>query len=99
MQTGRVRCEVRTKYVYDLKYIDVCLHWFKRLIVGFSTRGHLFDPEPVYVKFVVDTGAMQQGFLPVAQFFSFNIIPLLLHIQLPSRIISKKKKKSRKFQT
>jgi hypothetical protein len=90
MQTHRVLNEVRTKYVYDLKYISVGLHWFKRLIVGFSMREHWLDPEPVYVKLVVDTGALQQGFLPVSQFFSVNIIPLLLHTQLPSRVISKK---------
>jgi len=90
VQKRRVLCEIGTKYVYDLKYINVSLCWFKRLIVGFSTREHWLDPEPDYVKFVVDTGALQQGFLRVAQFSSVNIIPLLLHIQLPFRIMSKK---------
>jgi len=76
--------------VYDPKYINVSLHWFRWLIVGFSARGHWFDPEPVYIKFVVDAGALQQDFLRVDQIFSVSIIALLLHTQFPSRIISKK---------
>jgi hypothetical protein len=77
--------------VFHIKYINVSLHSFRRLIVGFSTRGHWFDPEPVYVKCCGGHRVTATGFSTRGSFFSANIILLFLRTQLSSRIINKKK--------
>ena len=51
----------------------------RRSVASLSPLRHSFDPEPVYVGFVVDKVAMRQVFLPVLHLPPVNNTPSMLH--------------------
>jgi hypothetical protein len=76
METLCVLCAVGAKDFYVI-YMNL-----RRSVAGLSPRRPGFDTRPVYVRTVVDKGALGQIFLPVLRFYPVTTIPLVLHTDI-----------------